>query len=107
MGRPKRFERHYLRGDRRWTDLFDCSRWRLIEAKANVDRRTIRGAIGQLFDYRRYFPRRPSLGVLLAEHPGKSAIDFIDSCGCVAIWRTPLGRFTDSSGDRSWSQRDR
>ena len=105
MGEPKRFDHRYLRGDRRWSDLFDISRWRLFEAKANIDRRSIRTAIGQLFDYRRSFPRRPSLGVLLAAHPGKAALDYILSCGCNAIWRTPSGRFADSSDSRTWSQR--
>ncbi len=105
MGSEHRFDRRYLWGDRRWCDLFDNSRWRLIEAKADIDRRNLRTAIGQLLDYRRAFLRSPSLGILVPAHPGKSALEYAYSCGCTVIWRTPTGRFGDSSDSGSWTQR--
>ena len=97
------FEQHYLVKERHHTDLFDLSRWRLIEAKVNCDRFTLRLALGQLFDYKRSYLRRPSLGVLLASRPSPSCIEFLAHFGVTTIWRTSNGSFRDSSAERSWT----
>jgi hypothetical protein len=105
IAKPEHFENRYLRGPGLWTDLFDPSRWRLIEAKASIDRKTLRTAVGQLFDYRRFFLRKPSLGILLPARPSESCLDFISAYNITAIWRTPTGRFSDSTGNKNWAKR--
>ncbi len=106
IGRASRFGHLYLRTARLFTDLLDRTFWRLIEAKATSDRRTLRTAVGQLMDYRRFFRRGPSLGVLLPNQPTGSDLEFLGAYKITAIWRTPSGRFSDSSSDRRWSRRD-
>src|SRR5262249_20592171 len=54
---------------RMFCDLFDRRHWRLIEAKVGVSREIIREAVGQLLDYKRHFPRKPSMGVLVDRKP--------------------------------------
>lgn len=105
MNTPDRFAHVYLRSARLHTDLFDRSRWRVIEAKAVLDRRTLRVAVGQLLDYRRFFNRKPSVGVLLPHRPTREDLKFLNDCRVVAVWRTPQGRFSDSTPDRRWSRR--
>jgi hypothetical protein len=105
IGDDSRFGHNFLRGPRLFTDLFDRRHWRLIEAKAYIDRRTIRTAVGQLLDYKRFFPRRPSLGVLLPEKPSQSCIKFLVDCNITTIWKTPAERFSDSSEGRHWTSR--
>jgi hypothetical protein len=97
------FEHHYLRSERLHTDLFDRSRWRLIEAKVNSDRSTLRSAIGQLLDYKRWYARKPSLGLLVGSKPSPGSLRFLEQCGITLIWRTPSGRFFDSSAGRDWT----
>lgn len=101
---PERFDHRYLPGPRLFTDLFDGRYWRLIEAKANIERRTLRTAVGQLLDYKRFFSRKPSLGVLVPARPSDACLEYLASCKVTAIWRTPRGRFGDSSEGRLWSQ---
>jgi hypothetical protein len=104
MRHPERFEHHYLRKQGLYTDLFDRRNWRLIEAKMRTDRIALRTAVGQSFDYQRCYPRRhPALAVLLPERPQRSDLEFLRACNITAIWRTPSGRFFDSSGDRRCS----
>jgi hypothetical protein len=103
IDREERFGESYIRPARLFADLFDRRFWRLIEAKAFTDRFMMRTAVGQLYDYRRFFSRRPSMGVLIPDKPSKSQMEFLQACNVVAIWRTPSGRFTDSSKDKRWS----
>jgi hypothetical protein len=71
---------HLLRAD-----LYDTKLDVLIEAKSDVSRESVRYAIGQLFDYRRYLDPRPALAILvptelnsdLAALPGQAGIDVI------------------------------
>jgi hypothetical protein len=97
------FAHDYLRAERLFTDLFDKRHWRLIEAKHISDRRTLRAAVGQLLDYKRWYPRKPSLGVLVGSKPSQGCRRFLAHYGIIVIWRTPSGRFTDSSEERAWS----
>jgi len=105
MSASRRWGQRFLPSDHLYCDLFDRTFWRLIEAKAALDRRTLRTAVGQLLDYRRCFDRRPSLGVLLPGRPTHSDVAFLSSCKITAIWRTASGRFSDSTPDRRWSTR--
>jgi hypothetical protein len=68
-------------------DLFDIQEGLLIEAKAAADRDLVRQAVGQLFDYRRYFKPRPSLAILLPEIPPHDLLAFAGDLGIRLIWR--------------------
>lgn len=80
-------------------DLFDRSRWRLIEAKIKTERDTIRYAHGQLMDYRRFYIRKPSLGILLPKKPADAIIDYLRHYGVTLIWQY-RSTFDDSSDGR-------
>ena len=101
------FDHHYLYAEKLFTDIFDRSRWRLVEAKVHSDRNTVRTAVGQLFDYKRFYARTPSLGVLLGSKPSPACLAFLNDCGVTTVWRTPAGRFCDSTENRSWSSQRR
>jgi hypothetical protein len=96
-------EQHQLLPDGFVTDLFDASKWRLIEAKVACDRETLRQALGQLYDYRLFYRRRPSLGVLLGSRPTKRCVEFLQSHRVSVIWETAGGAFNDSA-DGEWSR---
>jgi hypothetical protein len=101
------FRQAVLRPEKLVVDLFDRSRYRLIEAKMDWDRRTLRTAVGQLLDYKRFYPRKPSLGVLLSHKPSKSSLRFLAQYRVVAVWQTLSGRFSDSTGDGGWTLKRR
>jgi hypothetical protein len=107
MNRPGSFEHPYLQAGRLYTDLFDRRYWRLIEAKTEIDRFTLRTAVGQLLDYKRFFSRKPALGVLLPSRPSESSLEYLTECHVTALWRTPTGRFSDLSQGTSWTARER
>jgi hypothetical protein len=96
-------EQHRLLPDRFLTDLFDTSKWRLIEAKISCDRQTLRAALGQLYDYRLFYRRRPSLGVLLGARPTKRCLAFLRDHRVTTVWETASGAFRDSA-DGAWSR---
>jgi hypothetical protein len=104
--RLTRFEQHYLRGPGFHTDLFDCRFWRLIEAKVDTDRGRMREALGQLYDYKRYYLRGPSLAVLVPEKPPAAIIEYLARYRITVIWQTPSGRFSDTADGR-WTERVR
>jgi len=85
------------------TDLFDRSGWRLIEAKVYADRETLRSALGQLLDYKRHYPRRPSVGILVGTRPSPASLKYLGHYGITAVWQTPSGRFRDSTGSGDWT----
>lgn len=69
------------------TDLFDTSSHTLIEAKAAADRNSLRQAIGQLFDYRRYITPRPELAILVPSRPKGELMGLPSELGIGVIWR--------------------
>lgn len=73
------------------TDAFDDERNLLIEAKSNVERPSLRMAVGQLWDYARQLPSDPSVAVLLPSKPDIDGMAFLESCGVRAIWQTAAG----------------
>lgn len=103
LGANDEFRHDYLRSERLYTDLFDKRYWRLIEAKLSCDRRNLRTALGQLLDYKRWYTRKPSLGVLVGSKPTPACLRFLTDCGVTVIWRTPEGRFVDSTENRAWA----
>jgi hypothetical protein len=80
-------------------DLFDTHLDVLIEAKADVSRESIRYAIGQLLDYRRYMEPRPELALLLPMQLSADLAALPVEVGAAVIWSVDEG-FTDSVGGR-------
>ena len=70
-----------------FTDLFDKTRNLLIEAKGSVTRDSIRLAIGQLLDYRRFFNPTPDLAVLVPARPREDLIALLHSLQIAVIFR--------------------
>ena len=82
-----------------FTDLYDATTGTLIEAKGSVERNSIRMAIGQLADYRRFVdggkPRH--VAVLLPSQPRPDLRDLLQSQGIELIYPGEDG-FEDSTG---------
>ena len=72
-------------------DLVDETAHVLYEAKGNVRRGSVRMAIGQLLDYRRFEQSTMSLAVLLPRQPSQDLIDLIHSVPASVVWRTKDG----------------
>jgi hypothetical protein len=79
-------------------DLIDRTTNRLFEAKGTVERRSIRMAVGQLLDYRRFVEPTPRLAVLLPTAPREDLRDYLQSAGVELVWREGK-RFVDSARD--------
>jgi hypothetical protein len=93
MGENTRYGHNFIREARLFVDLFDLTHWQLIEAKVATDRETIRMAIGQLMDYRRYYTRPPSLAVLLGSRPSTGCLRLLTDNHITVIWRNSNGSF--------------
>ncbi len=72
-------------------DLVDETDHVLYEAKGDVRRTSVRMAIGQLFDYRRFEPPSTGVAVLLPREPARDVIDLIRSVPASVVWRTEDG----------------
>ena len=72
-------------------DLVDETDLVLYEAKGDVRRSSVRMAIGQLLDYRRFEPPSMSLAILLPREPAQDIIDLVHSVPASAVWRTKDG----------------
>jgi hypothetical protein len=81
------------------TDLFDATTGTLVEAKGSVERNAIRMAIGQLCDYRRFFPagELKHVAALFPTEPRADLCDLLTEQGIIVIHRTENG-FEDSTG---------
>jgi len=82
-----------------FTDLYDATTGALVEAKGTVERNSIRMAIGQLADYKRFVedghPRY--LAVLVPSQPRPDLCELLDSQGIELIHPSD-GGFVDSTG---------
>jgi hypothetical protein len=96
VGDVTMFVHHPLKETGLYTDLFIPRRWTLFEAKASTQRKVLRGALGQLFDYQRHYDRRPSLGVLLPERPLQTVMDLFEKKHITVVWRSRGNTFRDS-----------
>ena len=74
-----------------YCDLVDETDHVLYEAKGDVLRTSVRMAIGQLFDYRRFEPPSTSVAVLLPRQPTRDIINLIHSVSASVVWRTKDG----------------
>ncbi|WP_447037684.1 restriction endonuclease [Streptomyces sp. DSM 118878] len=81
----KRIRPHGER-DSLYTDLFDLTENLLIEAKGQATRESIRMAIGQLLDYRRFIEPHPQLAVLVPSRPREDLRDLCASLAIHTIW---------------------
>lgn len=82
------------------SDLFDHDTALLAEAKAAIDRPSLRMAIGQLLDYERFVTPPPrAKAVLVPERPAPDLIDLLDSLDIAVIW-TAGTRFRDNRGGK-------
>lgn len=80
-----------------FSDIFCSELNLLIEAKGTVTREALRSAVGQLLDYRRFFPAKPNselpsrrdlkLGILVPSKPRQDLLSFIDSLDIKLIWQ--------------------
>ncbi len=84
-------------------DLVDETDHVLYEAKGDVRRESVRMAIGQLLDYRRFEPPSTSLAIVLPRRPSNDLIALIHSVPASVVWRTKDG-FCRSSGTMGQSQ---
>ena len=80
-----------------FADLFDRSTNTLFEAKGTVERGSIRMAVGQLLDYRRFLDPAPRLTVLLPTEPREDLRGLLQSAGVDVVWRRGK-KFVDSGG---------
>jgi hypothetical protein len=76
-----------------FTDLYDATDNTLIEAKGTVDRGSIRMAVGQLVDYRRFLSS-PILAILVPEQPRTDLLSLAHSQGIRFIWPSNVGYAT-------------
>lgn len=77
-------------------DLVDETAKVLYEAKSNTRRESIRMALGQLYDYRRFEPKTMAMAVLLPRKPGDDLIKYLASAQIGVVWQTHEG--FDSTG---------
>jgi hypothetical protein len=70
-----------------FNDIYDKVRNNLIEGKADASRPSIRMAIGQLMDYRRFAPPGARLAVLTERRPRRDLEDLLGTLGIACIWR--------------------
>lgn len=80
-------------------DIFLPDKNVLIEAKSSGRRESIRMAIGQLLDYRRYEKTEPELAILLPSSPDKDIRELLASLDIALIWPYRSG-FRDSVNGR-------
>jgi len=82
-----------------FTDLYDATTGTLVEAKGTVERNSIRMAIGQLADYKRFVedgdPQH--LAILLPSQPRRDLQELLASQGIELIYPQD-GGFEDSTG---------
>ena len=62
-------------------DAFDVTNNVMIEAKSSTDRNSIRLAVGQLYDYRRFHDPEPALRLLVPRSPGVDLADYLTQAG--------------------------
>jgi hypothetical protein len=72
-------------------DLVDETDHVLYEAKGDVRRASVRMAVGQLLDYRRFEPPSMGLAILLPHQPAQDLIRLIHSVPASVVWRTKDG----------------
>lgn len=75
----------------------------LVEAKATADRRAVREAIGQLYDYAEKEPGPVRKVVVLPEEPAEDLLAVLRTADITPIWRTPSGWSSAFDDHDLWS----
>lgn len=75
----------------------------LVEAKATADRRAVREAIGQLYDYADKEDGPVKKVVVLPEQPATDLLAVLESANITPIWRTPSGWSAAFDDQDLWS----
>jgi len=76
-----------------YTDLYDRTEHRIIEAKGTTTREALRMAVGQLLDYQTLVGRGARLSVLLPQMPRPNLVDYLAACRVDIIARDEEGSF--------------
>jgi hypothetical protein len=81
-----------------FSDIYDKTRNNLIEGKADASRPSVRMAIGQLLDYRRFAPPDAKLAILTDRRPHQDLEDLLGSLEIACIWKTEDGFEDNANG---------
>lgn len=81
-----------------FSDIYVSAQRLLVEAKGAVDRNSIRMAIGQLIDYRRFVPGA-TIALLVPESPRPDLLDLALAAGLEVFWREAGGFARRSRAD--------
>ena len=76
-----------------FSDLYVSSSNLLVEAKGSVERGSIRMAIGQLLDYRRFARDGVRCAILVPSRPRDDLVEFVEECGVEFFWPEGKGFF--------------
>jgi hypothetical protein len=76
-----------------YTDLYDRTEHRIIEAKGTTTREALRMAVGQLLDYQNLVGGDARLSVLLPRMPRPNLVDYLAACRIDIIARDEAGAF--------------
>jgi hypothetical protein len=82
-----------------FNDIYNKTRDQLVEAKADASRPSIRMAIGQLMDYKRFAPPTVRLAVLTDRRPHPDLEELLSSLHIACIWRSAEGFVDNADGD--------
>lgn len=82
--------------ERLFTDVYVPTLNLLVEAKGSTSRDSVRAALGQLLDYRRYL-REPTCAILLPSEPRPDLVDLALTNGVHMYWALDNGKFEHRS----------
>lgn len=103
-GRARLRRRYSIAGGRSlFADAWFPEERVLVEAKASADRRAIREAIGQLYDYAQKEDGSVKKVVVLPQRPADDLLDVLASAGITPIWRDASGWSSAFDDDELWS----
>lgn len=82
-----------------YNDIYNKTRHQLVEGKADASRPSIRMAVGQLMDYRRFAPPASRLAVLTERRPHPDLEELLSSLQIACIWRSTEGFVDNADGE--------
>lgn len=82
-----------------FTDLYDATDRMLYEAKSSVARYSLRLALGQILDYRRYLDTDIRTSILVPMEPQRDMLNLLDSYSVSTVWKGANNKFLMFSGN--------